>query len=83
MLAELIEKAKNIAETTDANISGAVNQVCKPLTIDEIETVYSEVFTPEKFLKKMRAIELARAGDSEAFYDLKTGVNNIILNRAR
>ncbi len=62
MLQELIEKAKQIAATTDANIGGAVNQVTKNLSLDEMEMIYREVFEGKKLDAKLRDIEAARTG---------------------
>jgi len=84
MLQELISKAKQIEATTDANISGAVNQVTKSLTIDEMEMIYRETFEGKKLDAKLRDIEAARSGsDRYALVDVKSSINTLVLNRAR
>ena len=84
MLQELISRAKQIEATTDANISGAVNQVTKSLTIDEMETIYRETFEGKKLDAKLRDIEAARSGsDRYALVDVKSSINTLVLNRAR
>ena len=84
MLQELISRAKQIEATTDANISGAVNQVTKSLTIDEMETIYREAFEGKKLDAKLRDIEAARSGsDRYALVDVKSSINTLVLNRAR
>lgn len=42
MIDELIEQAKEIEATTDANMSGALIQATNSLTIDECERVFIE-----------------------------------------
>ena len=84
MLQELISRAKQIEATTDANISGAVNQVTKSLTIDEMEMIYRETFEGKKLDAKLRDIEAARSGsDRYALVDVKSSINTLVLNRAR
>ncbi len=42
MINELIEQAKQIEATTDANMGGALIQVSNKLTIDECATIFKE-----------------------------------------
>lgn len=84
MLQKLISRAREIEATTDANISGAANQVTKNLSLDEIEAVYREVYEGKRLDEKLRDIEAARSGsDRYALGDVKASITGIVLGRSR
>lgn len=88
MLADLINQAKQIEATTEANIGGAVNQVIKNLSIDEMAEIYQEVFTDKKLNSRLKDIEFAKNNQDNrdgrmALNDIRGSIYTLVLNRAR
>ncbi len=78
---QLIEKAQKIEAATDANLSGALNQVIKDLDFDTLE----EIFVEKNSKRLIRQVSKVRSGQSEmlTINDLRNSAYSILLAKTR
>lgn len=82
MLNELIERAKEIEQTTDANIQGAFVQVTNELTIDECEEALMERAgdDPRKIKRYTKKVGRVRVGKNPRLGDTVHSLRNDVFS---